>query len=160
MHYIKQCGTLRENTITWNSRRWSWQQISKGRPNRDCRYRYGSLIAAARLIARLPPYSHISAYMINDLYWLPILVPIRCKVLILVGKSQKGLAPKYLCELMCKPFSAGSSRPLHSADWFELLVPRWCTSLSQHLTFAVVGPSGPSLWNEWNDTPPGTCSLG
>lgn len=100
-----------------------------------------------------------SLLMINDLYWLPILVPIRCKVLILVGKSQKGLAPKYLCELMCKPFSAGSSRPLHSADWFELLVPRWCTSLSQHLTFAVVGPSGPSLWNESNDTPPGTCSL-
>src|SRR6218665_2175812 len=28
------------------------------------------LNAAARMIARLPPYSHISDYMINELHWL------------------------------------------------------------------------------------------
>ena len=31
------------------------------------------LNAAARIIAHLPPYSHISDYMINELHWLPIL---------------------------------------------------------------------------------------
>src|SRR6218665_2450990 len=64
---------------------------------------------AARMIARLPPYSHISDYMINELHWLPILARVRYKVLLLVAKSQQGLAPKYLCELMSKPPSARSS---------------------------------------------------
>src|SRR6218665_368482 len=70
--------------------------------------------AAARIIARLPPYSHISDYMFKDLHWLPILARVRYKVLLLVAKSQQGLAPKYLCELMSKPLSnsARSSCPL------------------------------------------------
>src|SRR6218665_3381152 len=69
------------------------------------------LNVAARMIARLPPYSHISDYMIDELHWLPILARVRYKVLLLVAKSQQGLAPKYLCELMSKPPSARSSRP-------------------------------------------------
>src|SRR6218665_1732187 len=61
------------------------------------------LNAAARMIACLPPYSHISDYMINELHWFPILARVRYKVLLLVAKCQQGLAPKYLCELMSKP---------------------------------------------------------
>ena len=99
------------------------------------------LSAAARLIARLSSYSHISVYMINELHWPPILAHIRHKVLLLVAKSQLGLGQIYLSELMCKPLSARSSCPLHSADRFDLLVPWSRTSLSQH----------PSLWN---DNPP------
>src|SRR6218665_909457 len=41
--------------------------------------------------------------MINELHWLPILVRVRYKVLLLVAKPQQGLAPKYLCQLMSKP---------------------------------------------------------
>ena len=41
------------------------------------------LNAAARMIARLPPYSHISDCMINELHWLPILARVRYKVLLL-----------------------------------------------------------------------------
>jgi len=89
------------------------------------------LNAAARLIARLPPYLHISACIINELHWLPILACIRYKVLLLVAKSQQGLVPKYLCELMCKPLSAHSFQPFHSADWLDVLVPWSHTSLSQ-----------------------------
>src|SRR6218665_2244364 len=37
------------------------------------------LNAAARMIARLPPYSHISDCMINELHWLPILARVRYK---------------------------------------------------------------------------------
>src|SRR6218665_685489 len=55
---------------------------------------------------------HISDYMINELHWLPILARV---------KSQQGLAPKYLCELMSKPPSARSSRPARSADRCDLL---------------------------------------
>src|SRR6218665_1599168 len=78
--------------------------------------------SAARMIARLPRYSHISDYMINELHWLPILAHVRYKVLLLVARSQQGLAPKYLCELMSKPPSARSSRPLHYADHCDLLI--------------------------------------
>src|SRR6218665_1144767 len=67
---------------------------------------------------------HISDYMINELHWLPILTRVRYKVLLLVAtyKSQQGLAPKYMCELMSKPPSARSSRPLRSADRCDLLI--------------------------------------
>src|ERR1043165_7959903 len=106
------------------------------------------LNAAARLIARIPLYSHISTYMTNELHWLPILARINHKVLLLVTKSQHGLAPRYLCDLMCKPLSARSSRPLRSADRLDLFVTRSRTSLTQHRAFAVVGPS------LWNDLPP------
>src|SRR6218665_691899 len=81
------------------------------------------LNAAARMIARLPPFSYISDYMINELHWLPILARVRYKVLLLVAKSQQGLAPRYLCELMAKPLSARSSCPLRSADRCDLLMP-------------------------------------
>src|SRR6218665_2601743 len=60
------------------------------------------LNAASRMIACLPPYLHISDYMINELHWLPALTRVRYKVLRLVAKSQQGLPPKYLCELMSK----------------------------------------------------------
>src|SRR6218665_3936577 len=79
------------------------------------------LNAAARMIARLPPYSHISDCMINELHWLPVLARVIYKVVLLVAKSQQDLASKYLCELMSKPLSARSSRPLRSADRCDLL---------------------------------------
>src|SRR6218665_2840244 len=103
------------------------------------------LNAAARMIAHLPPYSHISDYMINELQLLPILARVRYKAILLVAKSQQGLAPKYLCELMSKPPSARSSRPLRSADRCYLLIPWSRTSLSQNRALAVVGPA---LWND------------
>src|SRR6218665_1571194 len=111
------------------------------------------LNAAARMIARLPPYYHISDYMIKELHWLPILTRVRYKVLLLVTKSQQDLAPRHLCELMSKPLSARSSRPLRSADRCDLLVPWSHTSLSQKRAFAVVGPA------LWNDTPPALRSV-
>jgi len=109
--------------------------------------------AAARMIASLPPYSHISDYMIKELHWLPILAGVRYQVVLLVAKSQQGLPPRYLCELRSKPLSARSSRPLRSADPCDLLVPWSHTSLSQNRAFAVVGPA------LWNYTPPALRSV-
>src|SRR6218665_641358 len=86
--------------------------------------------------------------MIKYLHWLRILARARYKVLLLVAKSQQGLAQKYLCELMPKRLSARSSRPLRSADRCDLLIPLSRASLSQNRAFAVVDPA------LWNDTPP------
>src|SRR6218665_25360 len=59
------------------------------------------LNAAARLIARLPRFTHISTnmYMTETLHWLPIASRIKFKVL-LVSKSQLGLAPSYLTDFI------------------------------------------------------------
>src|SRR6218665_2241567 len=91
--------------------------------------------------------------MFKELHWLPILARVRYKVLLLVAKSQEGLAPRYLCELMSKRISARSSRPLRSADRCDLLVPWSRTSLSHNRAFEVVGPA------LWNDSPPALRSV-
>src|SRR5688572_13120159 len=72
----------------------------------------------------------------------------RVKYATLLLRTQLGLAPKYLCDLMRKPLSAVSSRPLRSADRLDLLVPRARTATAQHRAFAIVGPS------MWNNLPP------
>ena len=102
------------------------------------------LNAAARLIARLPRFSHISTFMTEQLHWLPLSARIQFKVLILVIKSQMGLAPKYLCDQIHRPLSATSLRPLRSSDRLDLFVPRVRTAMAQSRSFACIGPS---LWN-------------
>jgi len=44
----------------------------------------------ARLIARLPRYSHISSYIKEHLHWLPISTRMEYKVLLIVLKAQMG----------------------------------------------------------------------
>src|SRR6218665_3668742 len=69
------------------------------------------LNTAARLIARLPRYSHISYYIKEHLHWLPISTRIEYKVLLIVLKAQMGVAPKYLRDVIRLPTSATSLRP-------------------------------------------------
>ena len=106
------------------------------------------LNATARLMARLPRFSHISDYMTEVLHWLPITSRIHYKILLLVSKSQLGLAPKYLLDFMHKPLSATSARPLRSTDRLDLFVPLVKSALAQCRAFAVTGPS------TWNGLPP------
>jgi hypothetical protein len=102
------------------------------------------LNASARLIARLPRFSHISAFMTEHLHWLPLTARIQYKILFLTYKMFLGLAPRYLCDLIRKPFSATAGRPLRSLDRHDLLVPRSRTATAQHRAFASVCPL---LWN-------------
>jgi len=81
----------------------------------------------ARLIARLPRYSHISSF-IKELHWLPISTCIKYKVLLIVLKVQIGVAPKYLRDGIRLPTSASSLRHLRSLDRRELFVPRTRTT--------------------------------
>ena len=78
---------------------------------------------AARLIARLPRFSHISTFMAEQPHWLPLSVRIQFKVLIFMLKCQLGLAPKYLCHQILRSLSATSKRPLRSSDRLDLFVP-------------------------------------
>src|SRR6218665_1004300 len=80
------------------------------------------LNAAARLIARLPKFSHISSFMFNQLHWLPLSARIEFKIVDLVLKSKLGVAPKYFWDHIRSPLSA-TSRPFRSLDWQVLFVP-------------------------------------
>jgi len=52
--------------------------------------------AAARLIARLPRFFHITTFMARELHWVLFSALIQFKIPILVSKAQLGLAPSYM----------------------------------------------------------------
>src|SRR6218665_991615 len=110
------------------------------------------LNAAAKLIARLPHASHISAFMIDHLHWLPLIARIQLKVLTLIYHSHIGQATRYLRDFICLPSSAISLRPIRSLDRHDLYIPRARTSMTQTRAFATTGPS------LWNQRPPSTRS--
>ena len=55
--------------------------------------------AAARLIMDIGKYSHITLAL-YELHWLPVLVRIHFKILLLAFKSIHGLAPEYISNLL------------------------------------------------------------
>jgi len=85
-----------------------------------------------------------STYMTEVLHWLPIASRIKFKVLLLVFKSQLGLAPSYLIDFMLKPMSSTSACPLRSTDRLYIFVPHVRTASAQCRAFAVTCPSS---WN-------------
>ena len=103
------------------------------------------LNAAARLVARLPRSSHISAFMFDHLHWLPLIARVQLKVLSFIYRSHTGRAPKYLCDLIRLPASATSLRPLRSLNRHDLFVPRARTAMAKTRAFAFIGPA---LWNQ------------
>ena len=54
--------------------------------------------AAARLLLRLPKFSHISAVMTGQLHWLPAHRRIQFKLLLMVASCIAGRAPSYIRE--------------------------------------------------------------
>ena len=90
----------------------------------DCRAEIA--VELIRLIARLPRYSSISTYVTGVLHLLPVASRIQYKLLLLVLRTQQGLAPKYLWDLMHKPLSGVSSRLLRSAHRLDLHGPTPC----------------------------------
>src|SRR5688572_21631330 len=61
--------------------------------------------------------------MVEQLHWLPFSTHMQFKVLILVLKSQMGLAPNYLIYIFNPSLSATSLSPLRSFDRLDLFVP-------------------------------------
>ena len=82
----------------------------------------------------LPSYNY-SYFQLYD--WLPIASHIQFKILLLVSKSQLGLAPRYLTDVLCKPISSTSAHLFGSTNRLDLFVPRVRTALAQCRAFAV-----------------------
>ena len=74
------------------------------------------LNAAARLIARIPRFYHMSTFMTEKLHWLSLSARIQFKIIFLIYKAFLGLAPSYLSKLIIRPLSAISDCPLRSLD--------------------------------------------
>ena len=70
--------------------------------------------AAARLILRLPKFSHISAQMRDDLHWLPVQGRIRFKILLTTWRCISRSAPDYLQELCSLLSTIPGRRPFRS----------------------------------------------
>ena len=83
--------------------------------------------------------------MFEQLHWLPLVARVQFKILILVAKAQRGLASKYLTDLIFRPHSVSSHRPLRSSNRLDLLPRRARTAMAQSRSFASIGPA---LWNE------------
>lgn len=77
--------------------------------------------------------------MTEVLHWILITSRIQYKTLLLVSKSQLGLAPKYLFDSIRKPLV--SHRPLLSTDHLDAFVLRVRLALVQCRAFAVTCPS-------------------
>ena len=78
--------------------------------------------AAARLLLRLPKFSHISAVMTGQLHWLPAHRRIQFKLLLMVANCIAGRAPSYLREQCIPVSSVLGRRHLRSADQLLLTI--------------------------------------
>src|SRR5688572_12836464 len=104
--------------------------------------------AAARLLADLPKYSHISDYMRRELHWLPVADRVQFKIATLVWKATTGTAPDYIAEL-CLPIGTQTGRrALRSASRNDLIVPPFRTTTRARRDFSIAAP------RIWNALPP------
>ena len=91
--------------------------------------------ATVRLVCHIPRYAHITLTLRN-LHWLPIEYRIRFKVALLVFKSIKGMAPKYLKDQISISKTSYSLRRDAQAtknQMQDLWRPHFCCSRSQSL---------------------------
>ena len=76
--------------------------------------------AAARVLTKTKKFEHITP-ILKSLHWLPVSQRIEFKVLLITYKSQNGLGPKYISDLLPPYIPA---RPLRSAATNQLIVQR------------------------------------
>jgi hypothetical protein len=96
---------------------------------------------AARLVFKARKFCHITP-ILQQLDWLPVQKRIDEKILKITFKSQTGLCPSYLSELISrKP----QSRSLWSADEYRLSTPFFRLRTVGDRSFCSAGPR---LWND------------
>ena len=96
---------------------------------------------AARVVANLPKFSHISIYMRDTLHWLPVEDRITFKIIIMGRASMVCSAPAYIRELYVPVSSQPGRRSLRSSTRGDLMVPRSRTSMRARRAFSCIGPS-------------------
>ena len=100
--------------------------------------------AAARLIFSSGRFDH-SRPLLFSLHWLPIMQRIKFKILLIVFKCVKNIAPLYLSELLT-PYPALYNSRFSDGD--NLMVARTFNNWGDRC-FAVAGPR---LWNDLPET--------
>jgi hypothetical protein len=115
----------------------------------------GLLNCAARVVANLTRFSHISTYMRDTRHWLPVERRIEFKLLLMGRASITGSAPDYISELYLPVTGCPGRRRLRSASRGQFTVPRSGMSTRARCTFSFVGPS---VWNILHSDRP-ICSL-
>ena len=95
--------------------------------------------AAARILTRTKKFEHITP-VLSALHWLPVKQRVDFKVLLIVFKSIKGLAPSYVSDML-KPYEP--TRTLRSSDK-GLLTAHPINFKSGSGAFSHYGPT---LWN-------------
>ena len=103
------------------------------------------LNAAARLILRIPKFSHISAAIRDNLHWLPVRQRIEFKLCLTVRNCLFSAAPSYLSDLCVPVRSVAARERLRSAERGDLQVPRVHLERYGRRGFYI---SGPHLWNQ------------
>ena len=94
---------------------------------------------AARVIARVPKYCHITPYR-AALHWLPIMQRVEYKLVLYVYKALHGLAPSYLSDMLVLYTPAsGRRRAAHRPNL--LVVPPSNGARYGDRAFAVAGPT-------------------
>ncbi|KAI5609609.1 hypothetical protein C0J50_9447, partial [Silurus asotus] len=101
--------------------------------------------AAARVLTRSRKHDHITPvlifYTLISLHWLSIKSGIDYKILLLMYKALKGLAPKYLSELL---YQYDPPRLLRSKSAWYLLVPQTIKTTAGSRSFSY---KALQLWN-------------
>ena len=105
--------------------------------------------AAARVLLKLPKFSHISARMKNELHWLPVRERIQYKLVMTTWRCITGCAPDYLQELCHLLSEITGRRQLRSSVpcRYLLAIPQARTVTMQRRAFAYAGPTS------WNAVP-------
>ena len=105
--------------------------------------------AAARVLLKLPKFSHISARMKNELHWLPVRERIQYKLVMTTWRCITGCAPDYLQELCHLLSEITGRRQLRSSVpcRYLLAIPQARTVTMKRRAFAYAGPTS------WNAVP-------
>jgi hypothetical protein len=96
--------------------------------------------AAARVLTKSKKHDHITP-ILQELHWLPIRQRIQFKILLIAFKSQFGLTPSYIANLLV-PYAP--SRTLRSSAKSLLTIPRTSSSYYGDRSFSACAPK---LWN-------------
>ena len=112
-----------------------------GLPNNSLYHLQKIQNTAAKIVALLPIFSHISTTLF-DLYWLPIRYRITFKMCILIYQAYHGTAPSYLCDFIVPYVNTRSRRSNDKCLIINLCKPRLKFYGERCIKYA-----GPQEWN-------------
>ncbi len=96
---------------------------------------------AARLLTGSHKRDHITP-VLQSLHWLPVHYRVDLKIVLIVYKSLKGMAPSYISDLLIEH---NVTRSLRSSNQKLLFIPKMRRKCRRDRAFATIAPR---LWND------------